>query len=54
MKIDYISPADPNLTPSQVRELQESLQKLALEFGYRGKLIVLPPGSKVTRLDDES
>jgi hypothetical protein len=38
----YITPADQNLTPSQVRELQDSLNKFA---GPR--VIVLPPGSKV-------
>jgi hypothetical protein len=38
----YITPGDPNMTPSQVKELQDSLNKTAA-----GNVIVLPPGAKV-------
>lgn len=53
MKIDYVSPGDPNLTPNQLRELQEELNRLATDARYHAKIIVLPPGSKVIRLHDE-
>jgi len=37
----YVAPGDPNLTPGQIRELQESLNKTA-----GANVIVLPPGSR--------
>ncbi len=43
----YISPGDPNMTPTQVRELQEALNGIAGDPMYHLKVIVLPPGSKV-------
>ena len=43
----YISPGDPNMTPTQVRELQEALNGIAGDPAYHLKVIVLPPGSKV-------
>src|ERR1039457_3816907 len=43
----YISPGDPNMTPTQVRELQEALNGIAGDPSYHLKVIVLPPGSKV-------
>lgn len=44
----YISPGDPNLTPNQIRELQDSLNAQASE-----KVIVLPPGSKLWHISDD-
>ena len=44
--VTYISPGDPNMTPAQIRELQDALQKMAGESG--GRIIVLPPGAKIT------
>ena len=43
----YISPGDPNMTPTQVRELQDALNGIAGDPSYHMKVIVLPPGSKV-------
>ncbi len=43
--VTYLSAGDPNLTPSQIGELQESLNKMAGE--NVGKIIVLPMGTKV-------
>lgn len=43
----YISPGDPNITPSQVRELQDALNAIAGDPAWHHKIIVLPPGSKV-------
>ena len=43
----YISPGDPNMTPTQVRELQDALNGIAGDPAYHLKVIVLPPGSKV-------
>ena len=43
----YISPGDPNMTPTQVRELQDALNGIAGDPSYHLKVIVLPPGSKV-------
>jgi len=53
LKVDYISPGDPNLTPNQIRELQDALNEIAADIKYKHKIIVLPPNSKVVRLDDE-
>ena len=43
----YVSPGDPNMTPTQVRELQDALNGIAGDPSYHLKVIVLPPGSKV-------
>ena len=43
----YISPGDPNLTPNQIRELQDALNAIAGDPAFHHKVIVLPPGSKV-------
>ena len=43
----YISPGDPNMTPTQVKELQDALNGVAGDPAYHLKVIVLPPGSKV-------
>ena len=40
----YISPGDPNMTPTQVRELQDALNGIAGDPSYHLKVIVLPPG----------
>ena len=42
----FISPGDVNMTPSQIRELQDALNALAGDVGFKHKIIVLPPGSK--------
>ena len=42
----YISPGDPNMTPTQIRELQDALNGIAGDPAYHLKIIVLPPGSK--------
>lgn len=42
----YISPGDVNMTPNQVRELQDALNAVAGDIAWRYKVIVLPPGSK--------
>jgi hypothetical protein len=41
----YVMPGDPNLTPTQIKDLQDSLQKAAGEDA--GRIIVLPPGSRI-------
>lgn len=41
----FALPKDMNLTPTQVRELQEALNREA--WVRRGQVIVLPPGSHV-------
>jgi ADP-ribose pyrophosphatase YjhB (NUDIX family) len=43
----YISPGDPNITPNQVRELQDALNAIAGDPAWHHKIIVLPPGSRV-------
>ena len=43
----YISPGDPNMTPTQIKELQDALNGMAGDPAYHLKVIVLPPGSKV-------
>lgn len=43
----YISPGDPNITPTQIGELQNALNAIAGDPAYHLKTIVLPPGSKV-------
>jgi SPP1 gp7 family putative phage head morphogenesis protein len=43
----YISPGDMNITPNQVRELQDALNAVAGDAAQHHKIIVLPPGSKV-------
>lgn len=43
----YISPGDPNITPNQIRELQDALNAIAGDPAWHHKIIVLPPGSKV-------
>ena len=43
----YISPGDPNITPTQIGELQNALNAIAGDPAYHLKVIVLPPGSKV-------
>jgi 8-oxo-dGTP pyrophosphatase MutT (NUDIX family) len=42
----YISPGDPNMTPNQIRELQDALNAIAGDPAWHHKVIVLPPGSK--------
>lgn len=43
----YISPGDPNITPMQIKELQDALNGIAGDPAYHLKVVVLPPGSKV-------
>ena len=43
----YISPGDPNITPTQIKELQDALNSIAGDPAYHMKVVVLPPGSKV-------
>jgi hypothetical protein len=43
----YVSPGDVNMTPNQVRELQDALNAISGDIAWRFKVIVLPPGSKV-------
>jgi len=43
----YISPGDVNMTPNQIRELQDALNAFAGDPAWHHKVIVLPPGSKV-------
>jgi len=42
----FISPGDAAMTPSQVRELQDAMNVLSGDVGFKHKIIVLPPGSK--------
>ena len=42
----YISPGDANMTPNQLRELQDALNAFAGDPAWKHKIIVLPPGSK--------
>jgi hypothetical protein len=44
----FISPGDPAFTPNQIRELQENLNIIAGDQAWKHKLLVLPPGSKVS------
>lgn len=43
----FISPGDPNMTPAQIRELQDALNALAGDQSWKHKIIVLPGGSHV-------
>jgi hypothetical protein len=44
----FVSPGDPAMTPNQIRELQENLNVIAGDQAWKHKLLVLPPGSKVS------
>jgi hypothetical protein len=44
----FVSPGDPSMTPNQIRELQENLNVIAGDQAWKHKLLVLPPGSKVS------
>lgn len=43
----YISPGDTNMTPNQIRELQDALNAVAGDQVWHHQIIVLPPGAKV-------
>jgi 8-oxo-dGTP pyrophosphatase MutT (NUDIX family) len=43
----YISPGDAAMTASQIRDLQDALNILAGDVGFKWKVVVLPAGSKV-------
>jgi Phage portal protein/ParB-like nuclease domain len=43
----FVSPGDPQMTPAQIRELQDALNALAGDQAWKHKIIVLPGGSKV-------
>jgi hypothetical protein len=43
----YISPGDLNMTPNQIREVQDSLNAIAGDQAYKHKVIMLPANSKV-------
>lgn len=43
----FVSPGDTNMTPAQIRELQDALNALAGDQAWKHKIIVLPGGSKV-------
>lgn len=43
----FVSPGDTNMTPQQIRELQDALNALAGDQAWKHKIIVLPGGSKV-------
>lgn len=43
----YVSPGDANITPNQIRELQDALNGFANDQAWHHKIIVLPPGAKV-------
>lgn len=42
----FVSAGDPNMTPTQIRELQAALNALAGDPAWKHKIIVLPGGSK--------
>jgi 8-oxo-dGTP pyrophosphatase MutT (NUDIX family) len=42
----FVSAGDPNATPSQLRELQDALNAMAGDPGWKHKIIVLPQGSR--------
>jgi SPP1 gp7 family putative phage head morphogenesis protein len=42
----YVSPGDVQMTPNQIRELQDALNAIAGDPAWHMKVIVLPPGSK--------
>jgi len=48
VKREYISPDNPNMTPDQIRDMQDALRNLG------SKAIVLPPRSKVTGMSKQS
>jgi hypothetical protein len=43
----FISPGDANMTPNQIRELQDALNAIAGDPAWKHKIIVLPPGSHI-------
>jgi 8-oxo-dGTP pyrophosphatase MutT (NUDIX family) len=43
----FVSPGDPNMTPSQMRELQDALNAVAGDQAWQHQIVVLPGGSKV-------
>jgi hypothetical protein len=47
----YFSPGDTTLTMSQLRELEGALNTAASASSWRHKVLVLPPGSAVSRLE---
>lgn len=45
----FIAPGDMNMTPNQLRELQDAFNALADGEAWQHKIVVLPPGSKIYR-----
>lgn len=43
----FVSPDDVNLTPNQIREVQDALRAIGEDLGWKHKIIVLPPRSAV-------
>ena len=43
----YISPGDANLTPNQIREIQDTLNAIAGDVAYKHKIVMLPANSRV-------
>jgi Phage portal protein len=43
----YISPGDANMTPNQIREIQDALNAIAGDIAYKHKVIMLPANSRV-------
>jgi hypothetical protein len=43
----YISPGDVNMTPNQIREVQDSLNAIAGDQAYKHKVLMLPANSHV-------
>ncbi|GAA4626905.1 hypothetical protein GCM10023196_037050 [Actinoallomurus vinaceus] len=43
----FISPGDPNMTPTQIQNLQNALNAIAGDPAWKHKIIVLPGGSRV-------
>jgi hypothetical protein len=42
----FVIPGDDVSTPAQMRELQETLNALSGDIGFKHKIVVLPPGTK--------
>lgn len=43
----FLSPGDPSITPTQIRELQAALNAVAGDQAFHHQIIVIPPNSKV-------
>ncbi len=43
----FMTPGDMNLTPNQLREMQDALRAVSEDISWNHNIIVLPPGASI-------